>query len=234
MFTAQQQSRKQEIIALFAQGTVDDKLFAELKEINKVEQQAKVEREGHVAEIVKGIGELQLTFAELMSQQFGNKPLFASTEIMDYARGHGWKFAGAVNTSAAGTDGNTRQARTKREGVLLFEVQPPGHKGGATKIYKGDKFPAQGIGAKLIWLSQQPGNLADNLMGRAVQSQDVQDYLKTAEGEAEFKKWVNYITEHAPKKPGASKDAAPKDEGKAQAAAANEGDKKQTATAKHK
>lgn len=233
MFTAQQQSRKQEIIALFAQGTVDDKLFAELKEINKAEQQAKVEREGQVAEIVKGIGELQLSFAELMSQKFNDRPLFQSVDIMDYARGQGWKFAGAVSTAPAGTEGKVRKGRTKPEGLILFEIQPPDAKGSPTTIFKGKELPAKSLefGKKFLWLSQQPGNLADNLMARAVKSEEVQEYLKTEEGKAEFKKWVDYITEHAPKKPGTSKEAAPKE----QPAAANEGDKKAThGTAKHK
>lgn len=225
MFTAQQQSRKQEIIALFSQGTVDDKLFAELKQLNEAEKQAKVEREGEVAGLANSIGEIQLTFAELMSLQFNNKPLFASTEIMDYARGQGWKFAGAVASDSG--EQKTRKTRTPKEGLLLIEIQPPGAKGGAARILKGDKLPAQGIGAKMLWLAQQPGDLAENLMAKSVKSQEVQDYLASDEGKAEFKQWLDFIAKHAPTKADTKKDGDKKEP-------AHAADGKQAQTAKHK
>lgn len=221
MFTAQQQSRKQEIIALFSQGTVDDKLFAELKQLNEAEKQAKVEREGDIAGLATSIGELQLSFAELMALKYENRPLFQSVDIMDYARGQGWAMPGQGKPATSKKEAG---APKKMKDGTLFVIQPPNTKGLATSIVKGDKFP-QIFGAKFMWLAQQPGDLHENLLARAVQTPEVQQYLASEAGKAETKRWVDYIAEHAPKgdaKADAKADTTKKD-----------GDKKEHADTKH-
>lgn len=209
LLTQEQQKKRDEILARINKDGITDELFQALKKIDDEARQLGIEREGNIQNVVDGIRQIEprITFAELMAQAKDGKPLFDSTEIMDYARGQGWKMPGATSSSVQSADGatKTRKTRTTKEGTILFEIQPPKAKGAATRILKGDPFPALGIGTKLVWLFQQEGDLAENLMARKANNPEVDAYLATDEGKAEFQKWVKYIAENAPKKLGQMK-----------------------------
>ena len=87
-------------------------------------------------------------------------------------------------------DGKKRRTRTPNPELVIFKIQPPGAKGAATLIHRGEV--PQKLGAKLQWLLDQEGELKDKLMAR-VDSPEAQEYLANEEGQAFLEKLINWI-----------------------------------------
>jgi hypothetical protein len=203
VFTVQDETRMQEIVKQFAVGNVSEDLFGELRSLNQKKETFKIEREGKVSEVKQAIVTLSMTFAEVMATNDNGVQHFSKDTFLAFAKAQGW-----LNQVIASLDKKpTKQAKTK-DGLLLFEVQPPKAKGPSTKIYKGDAFPLNGIGAKLVWLVQQEGNLKDNLMNHCSDSAETLEYLGTDEGKAEIAKWIDYIAMNAPSAGGVTEEEA--------------------------
>jgi hypothetical protein len=87
-----------------------------------------------------------------------------------------------------------RRTRTPNPELVIFRIQPPGAKGAATLIHRNE-LPIK-LGAKLVWLLEQPGELKDKLMG-CVDSQDAEAYLVNEEGQLFLEKLINWIRAQA-------------------------------------
>jgi hypothetical protein len=79
---------------------------------------------------------------------------------------------------------------------LVFSIQPTGAVGAPTKIMKEDDFPVLGIGSKMVWLFNEPGDLTKKLLGCAVP--EAKDFLASEEGKQFTKKWADWIAKQAP------------------------------------
>ncbi len=198
MFTTEQQARKEQILKMFANGMVDEAQFFELKALTDAEAQSKLEREGDLVDIIKGISTIGMTFPELMNARFNEKPLFSPEVVLNFAREQGWMFKNSKAETAEEAEKKIRKQRTVREGLKLFEIQPPGARGAPATIFKGDTFPVE-IGTKMVWLFQQDGDLEANLLNLKLEGEEVDIYLASDEGKAEVANWVNWIKENGAK-----------------------------------
>ena len=93
-------------------------------------------------------------------------------------------------SEAAEGDDRKRRTRTPNPELVIFRIQPPGAKGAATLIHRNE-LP-QKLGAKLVWLQEQPGDLKDKLLG-CVDSQDAEAYLANEEGQLFLERLLNWI-----------------------------------------
>ena len=213
-FTSQDETRMQEIVDEFARGNLSEDLFKELKKLQQNKEEFAQKREDEVGKVKQAVIGIALTFDELMTTEVDGKQYFSKEVFLEYGRGNGWipKYATAASASTTESEEEKKQRKTRtvKEGLVLFEIQPPNSKGGATKIYKAElvdgkatpEFPMAGKhpnpGAKMLWLFQQEGDLRDNLMSYKVDSTEVANYLESEEGQLEVDKWIDWMNTNCP------------------------------------
>lgn len=167
-------ARLKELAQLMVNDTISDDEFAELGKLRVAQKEYAADRLKAIAATKENVANLQILVTEL----------YSSAEIQA-------AMGGKPSKKAAST--GTTRTRTPKTGQVLFSVQPPNAKGAAATIMKGQAFPVT-FGAKFEWLKTQPGDLSANLMKLADKSPEAQTYLKTPEGKAEVKKWVDWMT----------------------------------------
>lgn len=99
----------------------------------------------------------------------------------------------SASTPAEGDEKKRRQ-RTPNPELVIFRIQPPGAKGAATLIRRNEM--PQKLGAKLLWLLEQEGDLKDKLLA-CVESKEAEAYLVNEEGQLFLEKLVNWIRAQA-------------------------------------
>jgi hypothetical protein len=172
-FSTEDKDRLAELAQLMVNDSISDDEFAELGRLRVAQKKASADRQAAIAQTKQNVDALKILVTEL----------YSAKEIQDAM---GSKPAGKKASS-----GGTR-TRTPKTGLTLFSVQPPKAKGAASTIMKGQAFPIS-FGAKFEWLKRQSGDLHDNLMKLADKSAEAQAHLKSAEGKAEVKKWVDWM-----------------------------------------
>ena len=186
-FSNEDKARLAELAQLMVNDSISDDEFAELGKLRVAQKKASADRQAAIAQTKQNVEALNILVTEL----------YSAKEIQD-------AMGGKPATKKA-SSGGTR-TRTPKTGLTLFSVQPPNAKGAASTIMKGQSFPVT-FGAKFEWLKRQPGDLHDNLMKLADKSPDAQAHLKSAEGKAEVKKWVEWMKGQTFTAPAAKKTA---------------------------
>ena len=116
--------------------------------------------------------------------------LSARDELRHWARPVAAAASPVRASEPAEGDEKKRRTRTPNPELVIFRIQPPGAKGAATLIHRNE-LP-QKLGAKLVWLLEQPGDLKDKLRG-CVDSQDAEAYLANEEGQLFLERLLNWI-----------------------------------------
>jgi len=116
--------------------------------------------------------------------------LSARDELRHWARSVAAAASPAQASEPVEGDEKKRRTRTPNPELVIFRIQPPGAKGAATLIHRNE-LP-QKLGAKLVWLLEQPGDLKDKLLG-CVDSQDAEAYLANEEGQLFLERLLNWI-----------------------------------------
>lgn len=107
-----------------------------------------------------------------------------------------WTAPAAAPVTRAEVEENRkeRRQRTPNPELVIFRIQPPGAKGAATLIHRNE-LP-QKLGAKLLWLLQQQGELKDKLLA-CVDSKEAEAYLVNEEGQLFLERLLNWIRSQA-------------------------------------
>lgn len=190
--TQEEIARKQELIKALSYG--DSSVFDELKELIEREATIKNARMKAFTQIIESIINFNISFQELVEATYQNSRIFSEEAIIQYCESKGW--IKSNKTSPKRSRKSTETTRKKREGFLVFSIQPKGAKGAPFKIMKDDDFPINGIGAKAVWLYNQPGDLKENLLKCA--DSGAREFLETEEGIAFLNKWADWIAREAP------------------------------------
>lgn len=179
MFNTEQKTRKQQIIAILSQGSVDPELLQELSTLNEQEKQAEIEREGEIVDTIKAVKELGITFTEVQKEVN-----FPAGEIIGYLTAHGLM---------KGRGTGTRGPNKLHPGIHLFNVRQPNTIGAPTKIYADNgKVVFPKWGERMNWLKTQP-DVYVTLKDMQVNSDEARSFLTSDEGEAELQRLVTWV-----------------------------------------
>jgi hypothetical protein len=204
-FTKEDQAKMNEVMAFIQAGDdVTDQHFKDLKALHDRKAASTKALKESVGKVVAELSQLNLSFPEFMKAQ-GDNPIFPSSAIMAYAAESGWRFPNMGKAPKSNDGGSsTRKTRTPKAGTALFTVQPPGSKGAAKTIMKEDGIPEDDapIGAKLVWLVEQSGDIKANLMAHQADNTEAKIFLASKEGKDFINGWVEWLKKHAPKQSG--------------------------------
>lgn len=179
MFTNEQKARKQEIIYILSQGSIDTDLIQELTELNAIEKQAEIEREGEIVETIKAVKELGITFTEIQKEVN-----FPASEIINYL---------TVNGFMKGRLMGNRSPNKAHSGIHLFNIRQPNSIGAPTKVYsENGKIIFPKWGDRMNWLKTQ-NDVYSTLKDMQMNTDEARTLLTSDEGEAELQRFVTWV-----------------------------------------
>lgn len=163
---ANNQARKQELLAKIANGTTDKQVYDELMQLNQQEEQAQQARLTTIEDVKRLIRENAIQLDEIRS------------------------VFGAGSRAPAG---RRLAKRTTRRGgdILIANVKTASGKGAASNYHRGQKIP-QYVPKAFKELYQANHNSFDSAL-EAHFTEAGKAYFATAEGKAELGAWMKFV-----------------------------------------
>ncbi len=131
MFSDADRERIAALLRELAAGSVDEGLYAELRQLNAAQASAKAKRAGEIAKIVQTIVSLGVDIEDISSA-------FPDSRLREWATERG---LGGGRRVARGIRSAKATKTTTKSGELLLEVMHSSGKGIPARLYKGQRLP---------------------------------------------------------------------------------------------
>ena len=207
-FTASNKEEKSRLLKILQDPNTEDSIYEtsqmQLRALNRLEKQGIEARKKALDNALIAINDLKISFADLVgtlnfdvnevksySKSFFTLVDFTDEEIRSYAEAKGWL------RPLPSTEKKIRKQRTPNAGLVLFAIQPPDSLGAPTQIIKGRNLV---MGAKMDTLRIDKKEIRSKLLGYKIDSEEVNTYLASSEGNDEIAKIVTWLEEAPPLK----------------------------------
>jgi hypothetical protein len=195
-------TRRSELLALISDGSTDDTIFKELKELNDADASAKKAWSDSIQAIVEMMAksEPSIEIADLINASPTLRPTIGAIYDIDAfmagAKAYGLSTVKVTDRSVRSNitgDGS----KPKDLGIAVLVIKVPKAKGQPTTIYQNTPLPADTSGVNklknsFVYVKGLEGSVAVNL--RKLANADAREFLSTVEGDQFIDKWSGWIS----------------------------------------
>ena len=196
--------RIDQLTALLKAGSIDEKGLNELKEIGVSIAVAKKARSDAIEQVIDAMTKIEppLGLIDLINASPTLRPnindLYDADTILASVKAKGYLFKRVSNAGSL-SSAVSAALKAKELGMLVLVLKVPKAKGSPTKVYQNSPLPldtsqSNKLKNSFLHVKTMPGDIVANLKSFVIDSPEVQNFLKSSDGEQFMSRWAGWIS----------------------------------------